>query len=144
MEEAARSLQRLEKDSLSREVFDPRHQLLIDRVSKLEIEKLTESVFDTFVENYRIEQSRASTERHDVADVLARATDSVRAEIAAERGEYLTVESYEQQHGAVVNQIDAVERWQYKLIGALVFATFVAPLVTGTFVYFLTRGISGG
>jgi hypothetical protein len=140
MEAARDALVKLEKDAVPREMYDQQHGTLVDATTKLAREKLDEAVFNTFQENYRIEQARSASERRDVADVLARATDSVRQEVASERGEYLTIESYDQQHSAVVNQIDAVERWQYKLIGALVFATFVAPLVTGTFVYFITQG----
>lgn len=139
MEAARDALVKLEKDAVPREMYDQQHGAVVDATIKLDRGKLDESVFNTFQENYRIEQARASAERRDVADVLARATDSVRQEIASERGEYLTVESYDQQHSSVVHQIDAVERWQYKLIGGLVFATFVAPLVTGSIVYLLTR-----
>lgn len=140
MEAARDALVKLEKDAVPREMYDQQHGAVVDATVRLERDKLPRSVFETFQDNYRIEQARTTEERRSVADVLARATDSVRQEIASERGEYLTIESYDQQHLAVVNQIDAVERWQYKLIGALVFATFVAPLVTGTFVYFITHG----
>jgi hypothetical protein len=142
MEGARDALVKLEKDAVPREMYDQQHARVVEATTKLDREKLNTTVFETFQENYRIEQARATAERRDVADVLAHATDSVRQEVAAERGEYLTIESYDQQHRAVVSQIDAVERWQYKLIGALVFATFVAPLVTGTFVYLITRSLS--
>ena len=52
-----------------------------------------------------------------------------------------TQEMYDQRHQALVQQVDAVERWQYKLVGGLVFATFVAPLVTGLIVYVITKGL---
>ena len=45
-----------------------------------------------------------------------------------------------QRQQSTAQQIDAIERWQYKLIGGLVFATFVAPLVTGVVVYLITKG----
>lgn len=97
--------------------------------------------FDAFILVYRIELRRAEEDRRNVVDALTRATETVRAQIIEERGDYLTMESYSQQHQAVVQQIDSVERWQYKLVGGLVFATFVAPLVTGALVYMFTKGL---
>jgi hypothetical protein len=61
-----------------------------------------------------------------------------------ERGEYVTQESYDKDHQILVQQVGVVERWQYKLIGALVFATFIAPLLTGVLVYIFTKqGVIG-
>ena len=143
LEAAANALQRLEKDALSRELYEQNHGIVEEDIDKLEREKLNASVFNTFIENYRIEQERAATERREVATVLATATDSVRTQVLEERGEYLTIESYDTQHETVVQQVHAVERWQYKIVGALVFATFVAPVITGTVVYFVTREFFG-
>ena len=97
------------------------------------------TVFNTFVDNYRIEQDRAASERRNVAEVLAQATDKVRAQILEERGEYLTQDLYAPQHRQIVLQVEAVQAWQYKLVGGLVFATFLAPLVTGLIVYLFTK-----
>lgn len=144
MEEAARGLQRLEKDSMSREMYEQRHDILSDAVASLERDKLPATVYNTFVENYRIEQGRLADERRNVADVLARATETLRSQILEERGEFVTQELYDQRHTILVHQVDAVERWQYKLVGALIFATFVAPLVTGILVYVFTKqGVLG-
>jgi hypothetical protein len=140
LEEAARSVRRLENDALSREMYDQQRQTLLQQVAGLDRDKLTESVFNTFLENYRIEQDRAATERRNVAQVLAEATDKVRAQIADERGEYITEEAYTTQHTTVVQQVEAVQAWQYKLVGGLVFATFLAPLVTGLIVYIFAKG----
>lgn len=140
MEEAGRALQRLEKDALSRELYEQQRQATLQIVATLDRDKLNASVFDTFIENYRIEQERAASERRDVAVVLASATDKVRQQILEERGDFLTQESYDHQHREVVLQVEAVERWQYKLVGGLVFATFIAPLVTGLVVYIVTKG----
>ncbi len=141
VEAAATTLRKLETDAISREVYQQNHQAVLQSVGVLDRDKLNKTVFDTFLENYRIEIERAASERRDVADVLAQATDRVRGQILEERGEYLTQESYDHQHQAVVMQVESVERWQYKLIGGLVFATFLAPLVTGLVVYILTKGI---
>lgn len=141
MEEAGRAVRRLENDALSREMYDQQRQALLQTVSTLDRDKLAKAVFDTFVENYRIEQDRAGTERRNVADVLATATDKVRAENLETRGEYITVESYDQQHNTILRRVESVERWEYKLVGGLVFATFLAPLVTGLVVYVVTKGI---
>jgi membrane-associated HD superfamily phosphohydrolase len=139
MEQAALALRRLENTSLSREVYDQQQEVVDGKVNELERDKLDRSVFDTFVENYRIDQVQAGIERRNVAEVLANATNQVRDQIISERGDFLTQEVYDQRHQALVQQVDAVERWQYKLVGGLVFATFVAPLVTGLIVYFFTQ-----
>ncbi len=141
MEQAAELLRRLENNVLSREVYEQRHLALSEEVDLLERDMLPRAVFDTFVENYRLDQTNAGIERRNVAEVLATATNNVRDQITAERGDFLTQEVYDQRHQALVQQVDAVERWQYKLVGGLVFATFVAPLVTGFIVYTITKGI---
>lgn len=138
MEQAALALRRLENTTLSREVYDQRHQNLSEEVDAIEKNMLPRAVFETFVEQYRLDQERAGVERRNVAEVLATATNQVRDQIVQERGDFLTQEVYDQRHQALVQQVDAVERWQYKLVGGLVFATFVAPLVTGLIVYFFT------
>lgn len=138
MEQAALALRRLENTTLSREVYDQRHQNLSEEVDAVEKNMLPRAVFDTFVEQYRLDQERAGVERRNVAEVLATATNQMRDQIIQERGDFLTQEVYDQRHQALVQQVDAVERWQYKLVGGLVFATFVAPLVTGLIVYFFT------
>lgn len=141
MEEAARGLRRLENDALSREMYEQQRQSLLQTVALLDRDKLHKSVFDTFIDNYRIEQERSAAERRDVAEVLAQATDKVRNQILEERGEFITQESYDQQHHSLVAQVEAVQAWQYKLVGGLVFATFLAPLVTGLVVYIVTKGL---
>lgn len=139
-EAAAMAVQRLEKESLPREVYEQNHKVLVDAVNDLDRDKLNESVFDTFVENHRIEQSQAADERRNVAEVLANATEQVRAQIAQERADYVTVEYYDRRHTGLVQQINDVQAWQYKLVGGLIFATFVAPLITGILVYLFTSG----
>lgn len=114
MEEAAKTLQRLERDSLTREIYEKEVKMLEDAVSM----KLTAGIFQAFVENYRIDQQRW----------------------AEERGDYLTQAYYDERHNLVVNQVRAVESWQYKLVGGLIFATFIAPLITGVLVYLFTTG----
>jgi hypothetical protein len=139
MEQATAALQKLEKIALSHDVYDQNHKVLIDAVTKLDKEKLNSSVYDTFVDNYRMELQRAAAERRDVAEVLAAATEKVRQDILEERGEFLTQDSFAEQHRTLVVQIESVEKWQYKIAGGLVFATFIAPLVTGLVVYIFTK-----
>ena len=71
MLEASRALQKLERDSVSREIWDTNHKALAELVAKLDKEKMSESVFDTFVENYRLDAETAATERRAVAAALA-------------------------------------------------------------------------
>jgi hypothetical protein len=110
----------------------------LEMLQKMDKEKLPESVFTAFVDTYRIEQARADDARRTLADTLATATDAVKVQIFEERGTYVTEEHYAQRHEAVLRQVDAVERWQYKLVGGLVFATFVAPIVSAVLVYYFT------
>jgi len=139
MEQAATTLRRLENTMISREVYEQQYQSMDEEINLLDRDKLPRSVFDTFVENYRGDQERAGVERRNVAEVLASATNQVRDQIATERGDFITQEMYDQRHQSLVNQVDAVERWQYKLVGGLVFATFVAPLLSGVVVYLITQ-----
>ena len=141
MEQAALTLRRLENTTLSRDLYEQRHITLTEEVNLLGSETLRRSVFDTFIENYRLDQEHAAVERRNVAEVLANATNQVRDQFILERGDFVTQEMYDQRHQALVQQVDAVERWQYKLVGGLVFATFVAPLVTGLIVYVITKGL---
>ena len=53
--------------------------------------------------------------------------------------DFLTREYYDARHNQVLDQVNIIERWQYKLIGGLVMATFIAPLVTGVIVYLVTQ-----
>jgi hypothetical protein len=71
---------RLEKDGVSREIYETNHSALQDLVRRLEIEKMPEATFTTFVDNYRIQQEEAAIERRAVASALASATAASRAE----------------------------------------------------------------
>lgn len=139
-EAAAAAVQRLEKDSLPREIYDQNHKILAEAVIEMDKEKLDESVFDTFLDNYRREQTLAADERRNVAEVLATATERVRAQVLEERGDYITQEFYDTKHNDLVKIVNEMQAWQYKIIGALVFATFIAPLITGILVYLFTTG----
>jgi len=75
MDSAAKDLQKLQKEALSREIYDQNHRILTELVNKIDREKLPESVFDTFIDNYRIEQDAAATERRAVAGALATQTE---------------------------------------------------------------------
>lgn len=114
MAEAAKTLQKLEREAVSRETYEREHSVLEDAVAT----KLSAAIFQGFVENYRLEQDR----------------------LREERGDYLSQAYYEERHTGLVNQVHAVESWQYKIVGGLVFATFIAPLLTGILVYLFTSG----
>lgn len=139
-EQATQALRALETTVLARNIYEQNHKTLQDRVVKIDQEKLSEAVFDTFVENYRIDQDKATADRRAVVETLATATNQVREQVIAERSEYMTVESYQHQHSSLVQRVEGTERWQYKIVGGLVFATFIAPLVTGLVVYAVTKG----
>ncbi len=149
---ADRSLRELEQTTLSRAMYDSAHQVLEDHVNKIDRDKLNTAVFETFVENYRIDQDKAIDDRRNVVqtmidtinqvrDTAAADRNQIREQLIAERAEYLTHELYDQQHGLLIRRVEGTERWQYKLVGGLVFATFVAPLVTGIVIYFVTRNL---
>ena len=149
---ADRSLRELEPTTLSRAMYDNAHQVLEDHVNKMDRDKLNITVFETFVENYRIDQDKAIEDRRgvvqsmmdairQVSDTSANERNQIREQLVAERTEYLTHELYDQQHGLLLRRVEGTERWQYKLVGGLVFATFVAPLVSGVVIYFITRNL---
>ncbi len=71
MDAARDALQRLERDSISREVYESNHKRLTDMVTKLDREKLSEAVFQTFVDNQRRRDEEAAIERRAVAAGLA-------------------------------------------------------------------------
>jgi hypothetical protein len=75
MRGASEALQRLEKDAVTREIYETQSKALAELVQKLDKDKLPESVFGTFVENYRISSENAATERRAVAAALASTTD---------------------------------------------------------------------
>jgi hypothetical protein len=70
MKAVADVVTKLDKDTVSRELYDQRHTALAEVIAA----KLNESVFVTFVENYRIDQENAASERRAVATSLATAT----------------------------------------------------------------------
>jgi len=141
MEAAAIALRRLENTSLSREVYDQRHSVMSEEIDNLEKNMLPRAVFDTHVSQYRVDQERAISDRREVVQNLVSATDKVREMVVSERGEYLSQEVYDQRHRTLVNQVNSVQAWQYKLVGGLVLATFVAPLVTALVVWALAKGV---
>lgn len=142
LEQILISLRGLETSVLSRQIYEQNHQTLEDHVIKLDREKLPESVFETFIENYRIDQEKNIADRKNVVDSLAHATNQVRDQLIMERSEYITVDSYQHQHAALMTRVEGTERWQYKIVGGLVFATFIAPLLTGIIVYLFSKGIT--
>lgn len=141
MLEALQAIHRLERDALTREAYEQQYRALADMVGRLTLEKLDASVFQAFVESYRVEQERNSVSRREIAEAQIRSTETLRSEFIEERATYLTQEYYDQEHRALERQINSVQAWQYKLVGGLVFATFVAPLITALVVYIITHGI---
>jgi hypothetical protein len=83
MDSAAASLQRLERDTVAREIYDTNHQALSALVQKLDREKTPEAAFQTFVDTQRRKDEEAAVERRAVASGLATAT-------ARERGQSAT------------------------------------------------------
>jgi hypothetical protein len=75
IEGAVSALQRLEKDAISREIYETQNKILDELVHKLEREKMDEKAFGAFVDNYRTEQETAATERRAVAAALATRAD---------------------------------------------------------------------
>jgi chromosome segregation ATPase len=73
MDGASEALQRLEKDSINREIYDTNQKTLEALAQKLDRDKLSHEVFQSFLQSYRAEQEAAATERRDVAAALATA-----------------------------------------------------------------------
>jgi len=84
------ALQKLEKDAISREIYDSNYQALGDLVRKADKEKMDEKEFQQFVERYSSDLERqrqnhetAATERRAVAQGLAASTAEVATTLAA-------------------------------------------------------------
>lgn len=112
--DSTRTIQKLERDSISREMYDQHRAALEDSVHT----KLSAAIFQGFVENYRIDQERN----------------------AASHDSFLSQEYYDEKHNDLVTLVGSLQAWQYKIVGALVLATFIAPLITGILVYMFTTG----
>jgi hypothetical protein len=69
------TLQRLERDAISREVYDANTKAMNDLLQKMDKEKMPEAVFKTFVDNYRIDREEGAQERRAVAAALAHQTE---------------------------------------------------------------------
>jgi hypothetical protein len=64
-------VQRLEKEGVTREIYETNHKALNDLVNRLDREKMPEATFKAFVDNYRIHSDEAAVERRAVAAALA-------------------------------------------------------------------------
>jgi len=71
MKSAAEGVAKLEKDAVTREIYEQQSKALSELVQKLDKEKLTEAVFQTFVENYQRTAENDATERRAIAAALA-------------------------------------------------------------------------
>jgi polyhydroxyalkanoate synthesis regulator phasin len=90
MKAAAEGVAKLEKDAVTREIYEAQSRALSELVQKLDKEKLPESVFQTFVDNYRIDAESAAVERRAVAGALATSTSERSGResgVAATRGQ---------------------------------------------------------
>lgn len=64
--------------------------------------------------------------------------NNLRHQIESERGDYATRDMLDRVIGGVGTRISAIERWQFKIIGALILLTFLMPTLTGIIVYLVT------
>ena len=67
------------------------------------------------------------------------AMNELRQQITEERSIYMSREAYDRASELILTRISALERWQFKIIGALVLVTFLMPAMTALAVYLLTR-----
>jgi len=71
MKSAAEGVAKLEKDAVTREIYEQQSKALSELVTKLDKEKLSETVYQTFVDNYRRTAENDATERRAIAAALA-------------------------------------------------------------------------
>jgi anti-sigma-K factor RskA len=76
------ALQRLEKDAISREIYDTQYAALDELVRRLDKDKMDEKEFNTFVATQRTKDEEAANERRAVAAGLARSTETVAQTLA--------------------------------------------------------------
>jgi hypothetical protein len=83
MDGVKEALQRLEKDAISREIYDTQYAALDELVRRLDKDKMDEKEFNTFVTTQRAKDEEAANERRAVAAGLARSTETVAQTLAA-------------------------------------------------------------
>ena len=90
MDGVKEALQRLEKDAISREIYDTNYKALGELVAKADKEKMDEKEFQQFVQRYDSDQEKArqqhetaAQERRAVAQGLAASTAEVATTLAA-------------------------------------------------------------
>jgi hypothetical protein len=71
MDAAREALSKLERDGVSRALYEERHSALQGLVADLDRTKMTQQEFDTFVENYRIDMERTAESARAIAGALA-------------------------------------------------------------------------
>ncbi len=62
-------------------------------------------------------------------------TTGLRDQIIRERGSYVTRELHDQLERGLSERLNSIERWQNRIVGVLVFITFIIPLVVGLLAY---------
>jgi len=103
MDAVKEALQKLERDAISREIYEEQSKNLSDMVSKLDRHKLDEKEFQAFVEQYRDHSEAAATERRAVAAGLAESTSVVAATLANRESREKGVSATWKQMAAIVS-----------------------------------------
>ena len=84
------------------------------------------------------QNQRAIDKAEEAVEKRLEGMNEFRAQLASERGQYVTVDSYAQQHGALEDKLTAlddkvsvrvlaVERLQSKMLGAIAILVFLTP-----------------
>jgi len=83
MDSVKEGLQKLERDAISREIYDSQYKALDELVRNLDKGKLDEKEFQQFKDNQLVKDEEAANERRAVAAGLARSTETVAQTLAA-------------------------------------------------------------
>jgi hypothetical protein len=124
MDAVKEALQKLERDAISREIYEEQSKNLSDLVNRLDRDKMNEKDFQAFVAQYRDHAEAAAIERRAVAAGLAEST-SVVAQTLANR-----------------DTAEQATAGTYKRLAAMIgFATGLATLIISIVVLFANNAL---
>ncbi len=96
------------------------------------------------------QNQRAIDKAEEAVEKRLEAMNEFRDQLTNERSNYVSAESYRQQHGSLEAKIEAldktlrerlttIEQWQNKIVGALVLILVILPALTALAVYLANR-----
>lgn len=85
------------------------------------------------------QSQRAIDKAEEAVEKRLEGMNEFRQQLNEERANYLTLESWEQQKQALVSRIEVLEKWLFKILGALGLLSAVVPILVALATYFAIR-----